>query len=468
MMLGGPGTPTALFEGCRQAAVRYTPRREDAEEEYGDHCRRDGERDHANVDPDVAQSRQRRRGQSAEREHATGGERDAERTADETEYGSFEHEIADDPPARCAEGGADRQLALARQVSHEEEIRDVGRADQQHTRGGGEERDQRGPGPAQRLISKPDGIDAPAEVGLRIITRETRGDHFEVGRRHVRRYPGLEACIDPEEVAPASLRDRARERQPRPELGDSRKSRRHYPNDRVRTVIEDQRLADGRWHTAQLPAPIAVADHDFVRAARVARQKATHDRRHAERREVVRCHTDRGHALGLLLRAHRDGEPARRGDGGKDGVLVAIIEIAPRGHRELRQAGGGIGLPDGEHPIRVANRERLEQYTIDEPEHRRGRADRDREGQNGRYRKSWAATQPTEHVTHCTTFRRGLTHSWSVIGRPSNRHPMGSHGCRCRQSRPGVEPWWRSVALGTYGGERASPSDRPQVAIIAT
>ena len=143
---------------------------------------RDGEREHAAVDRDLAQARQVVGGdgeQSVEREAR---EEQAESAADQREHQALGQELAQEAGAAGADRGAQRHLALARRGAGEQQARDVGAGDQQHEGDRAEQHHDRGPDRADHVIAVGDDVDAEALlVGIALLDRGV--DAAELGLR---------------------------------------------------------------------------------------------------------------------------------------------------------------------------------------------------------------------------------------------------------------------------------------------
>ena len=158
------------------------------------------------------------------------------------------------------------------------------------------------------------------------------------------------------------------------------KALRQHADDPHRQVVDLDRASDHFRVALELPLPQVVADGDRVDEALadvVAGHRAPEDRRHPERgQEVVagRDGGDRLHVIGRRETAGRLVEHPYR--------LEQIIAVAQRVEllaieRRLMHVAGHVGA-EQHHAVRLAKRQRRQQYAFHDREHRRRRADAER------------------------------------------------------------------------------------------
>ena len=97
---------------------------------------------------------------------------------------TFDHHLADQPPARRAECLAQRDFTLANRAAREEEIRDVDAADEQHESRCGEQHVERARQAEYELVAKKTFGRPPGDC--RIRRGDARRDRQEIGLRRIR------------------------------------------------------------------------------------------------------------------------------------------------------------------------------------------------------------------------------------------------------------------------------------------
>jgi len=145
------------------------------------HERRHGE--HREVEADVGDARHLGRRRSDEQVHTPAGQQGAGSPARQRQDHALDQRLADEPPARRAERGPNRQLPLARGRPGEHQVGDVGAGDEQHERHGAEDDENRPPGAADHLLHQRHHRRAPPGVKGRIVQLELMRDagHFGLG-----------------------------------------------------------------------------------------------------------------------------------------------------------------------------------------------------------------------------------------------------------------------------------------------
>jgi hypothetical protein len=124
-----PVAPT-VFHHVGNIATRRAPCGQYAEQQHGYQRRERAKCNDPCVDTDLIQSREIGRRQHAKGARTAKRQRHAARAAGRAEHERLQHEVAHQSPTRRPQCGAHRQLALTRQVANEEQVREVGRANQ--------------------------------------------------------------------------------------------------------------------------------------------------------------------------------------------------------------------------------------------------------------------------------------------------------------------------------------------------
>ncbi len=137
-----------------------------------------------------------------------------------------------------------------------------------------------------------------AAVGVRIFALERGSNRPQLAGRALDRDAGFQSSERIEPVVVAAIEQLAGARRG-PHRGedvvgpDVLEVARHHADDRVRDVVELDRLADDRWIGAELRSPIGIAEDRQRRRVRpivVIRESATDRRRDAEDPEEIARH----------------------------------------------------------------------------------------------------------------------------------------------------------------------------------
>ena len=179
-------------------------------------------------------------------------------------------------------------------------------------------------------------------------------------------------------------------------LTDERKTLRHDADDRARDAVHSDRRADDIGSPAESRLPEVVADHHHLVVALqvfVGGICASDGRLDAKSREDIR---GGDHALDLFRRVADDEAQSRRA--GHPEVLERSRPFAPGDEIGLSDdiaanVPSGIGFPDRDDTIGILIRQRLEHHAADDAQRRRGRANAERERQNGWNRKARGADE---------------------------------------------------------------------------
>ena len=128
----GGGALSALLERGKGRAAPQVEEGREAEEQPGEQRQRQREEQYPQIDDRAGDARHAVAGDRDDRRQAPEGQQEARRAAEAGEQQALAEELADQLPPAGAEGGADRDLALPRLGTGEEEVGHVGAGDQQH------------------------------------------------------------------------------------------------------------------------------------------------------------------------------------------------------------------------------------------------------------------------------------------------------------------------------------------------
>ncbi len=222
-----------------------------------------------------------------------------------------------------------------------------------------------------------------------MLAHNLRGNHVHLGARLLERDARLQARNGEIGIVLAIDQLLRIECERRPDLIIARRKgelRPHYADNRVWHAAERDRLADDRPIAAESPTPQSVTQNrDLLVADLVFIFCEAADRRHAQHGQHASGNTSAQQALWLGAPADQIEirDRAHRGDVFEH-VVARFIVVDVR-HRDVaaRQSPARRRRPDVHEPIRIAVRQRPQQHAVHDAEHRRGRADAERDRQDG-------------------------------------------------------------------------------------
>ena len=223
------------------------PGRREAEEQADEERRASAEGDEAHVERESDRGwqqtlRDQRRRDLKDRR----AKRQAQRAADDRQHEALGQQLPDQARPVGTERGPKRQLAAARRRARQEQVGNVGAADEEHERDDAEEEH----GGLTQVGANDGGVErlerhAAAIVGLRILSRQRAGHGAQVRVSRRQRHARLQASHRLEDVCAARPRWRTRDRDHRPEIGLANELRgiRHDADHRERFAIETNVVA---------------------------------------------------------------------------------------------------------------------------------------------------------------------------------------------------------------------------------
>ena len=393
-----------------------------------------GKREHAPVD---AKRHVERSIRSAEKRH----ERTArhvcqprpQQRARHGQQHAFGHEFGDQSPARGAKRLPHGRVALARAGSRQQEVREVGARDEQHKTCHREQHpERRFVFAAHRRHARVRGFhrEAILEIGgRRVGTIRFRQRLAKHGRRHVLQVR-RRAFHRPARIQPADHRQPPRpcDRGPSLAVRGEHRIRAHGHRDieaigglhtgeplrrdradRKAPAIQRQRPADGAGVTGNLALPEGVIQDDagFAAVARISirREPRSQLRRHAQHAQEVRRDVQAGGVTHLAAFTQVELPRAETRDRGKRVLL-------PRHLFELRERENLVAARRPAGPLKsgrprhdreffgMRHRNRPQAHRVQQLEHRRVRADAERQREDGNERKAGVQPQPARGVAH--------------------------------------------------------------------
>ena len=307
-------------------------RRREAEQEARRDAEDQGEEEHLAVDGDVAEPRDARRLQPLNRAHRNGRQRDAGGAAEQRQPDALGQQLAHDPKPARAHRGAHGHLALTRERSRQQQVRDIRARDQQHDPDRRQQHCQRRAHVAHHLLEQRHDRERQSAVGrvlLRMLLPQPRGDQIHLGLRRRHGHARLQRADHVIVLAVAASRRGRRQRQRQIDiavLGDAegwqhlawqREARLQDADDPARLAVQRDRRADDARIQSIPPRPGAVAEHGGARRPRRIFfwcEQPPHRRLRAEHRQQIRRNAN--HANPLRIAA--SGQRVVAADGNRD------------------------------------------------------------------------------------------------------------------------------------------------------
>ncbi len=434
-----------------RAAIRWRasgqPHRPGPRDDDGEHRGGQGGKGDRQVEAGVGEPRDAVGRQRQQRRGERRGECQAGAAADDREHRRFHQPLPRQRPIRRPHRQPDSVLAPGMPGPRDDQPGHIDAGDEQQHDHRPEQRPQGMTGGADDVRDKRRQRDPAADLRSWPALVEPPANRREVvgGRRH---GDAVAQAADQHQDADVGKRvglpDHRRRReaggQRRPELGAARvvEARRHHPDHRLALAVESDGASDDRRVTAEAIDPGVVAEHEDIGATRhvvMGLQRAPEHRPDPERVEERTGDAGIRQARRVAV-AFEHGRPRRGADRGhrRDGVAggaercdVAVGEL----DQAVRDLGGHA--PTDHQAIGVANRLRCQQHGVDGAEHRRGRADaqrqRDDRGQGvAGVRAQMAEGQPQIGTKRC---RHGPMAAPSIP-------PAAGHAGRHRDCCPGV------------------------------
>ena len=384
-----------LLQGDIDVGARRVQRRHQPE----DHARdeRDAHREQQRPHVDVNLVRTRNRRCRGAREHVSQprcqqGARDA---AGKREQQALDDQLPDNAPASGAQRQSNRDLALTRRSAGEQQVRDIRARDQEHAPDRGKQHQHWCPCVADDLVferhQRHAGEVLRGVVGGERCSRQLGDGQLACDARR-------ETRVDGERVSLVRRRELRCQRLGHDEVDATHEGelrRQHADND-GRLALDAHCAADRVWRAAEAILPETIADEQHVSTPRLlvfAGKGTAGDRRQAEQRKELCGYPQRRQSIGRAVDGH--GEPRIAED---RGVLDDAAAARPRqvflcGDDRPLESRLGPGFADDEQPIRIGEGERPQQHRIGRAEHRRGRANAEREDHERRRCEARAAQE---------------------------------------------------------------------------
>ena len=340
----------------------------------------------------------------------------------------------DDAVACGPECRADGDLTLARFGLRQHQVREVGAADQQDERDGGDEHEQRGANVLDDLFVVRRDAHREVLARVRVLLLDATRHGIHVGHRLLDADARLHLPDALQTRMRAARRERSHEQSERqPDVGQPRRETHrhgHDADDHVRLPVQRQGATDDAGIRLEMTAPQPLADDGDAIGARLIFRRgkgAARERRDTHRLEHARRRERSVQPLGIAGSGQVDGGAAIDADVLEHRVLIAIVlEIRPR---------HGHGLPaarlldEHEQAIDVRIGERAQHHAVEHGEDRRVGADAERQGQHGHCREASMLHQHADGVSQILDEGIHVSSVWLVLRRRRPAKGM-STGCR--------------------------------------
>ncbi len=364
------------------------------------------------VESDLGAPRQRRRGELQHEVEQPQRQQPSERPAGERKEQALDELLADDARRAGAERAADGDVTFARGRTRELQVRDVRAADEQHEHDRRHHDEERRAGRRDQVLLQRVHRRHPSHA-LRVVRRvelsQARAERVHAPARFIEADAGLQQADRGGKESRGVRRRRQRRRDPsarRPDLGlgfechaRMTECRLGDADDRVRVVVDAQRLAKHGAVGAERASPEAVADHDDGRdAGRVVlgAEETADLRARAKQLKVGRAreHGFDALRLGPASQVRRD-RPDPHHVVEQTGAIAVVHQLRRREARVLQVDAPEVRA-DADEPIGVRVGQRAEDDGFDDREDGRRGGDADREREQRNQREAGRQAQPAD------------------------------------------------------------------------
>jgi hypothetical protein len=316
---------------------------------------------------------------------------------------AFGEKLPQQAAASRTHGGAHGHFALPLGAARHQKVGDIGASDQQHARGGAEQRDQHHARIAHHLFPHGHDLRADVPVRIRMLPLQALHDDAHLGLRLRQRDAGLQSRHTLQEVRAAPGEVFGRERGGGPHLrGSGRKNEaaRHHCRHGERLIVDEDLAADDVARPGVPPLPKPIADHGQRRLGLVVLlgEDASQHRHGAHHVPEIRGDAPPDHLFRRSIAREAEGRAARGRDVGEHGVLFPPVHPVRRRGSIAGEADLGRVFPHHHQPVGLWIRQRREQDGIHHAEDCRIRADAQSKRKDCRQRKPGRPAQEPRAV----------------------------------------------------------------------
>ena len=331
-------------------------------------------------------------------------------------------QLFDQVPALGTQGGAHGHLPLPGQGAREQEIGDVGHRDQEQEGDRTGEHRQGGAEPGNNRIEEWLKFDVRADLESPVVQFESLEFVVNAPLKHIhlrfRLYEShvfFQACNDGHDVPPTSVDGLGHVCDGNPHVRIRvAEPFRHDADDFIdvaTVVLEGDGPSDNLGVVVEMRSPQAMTDHHHAtRTGNLLLRKKAPAEHRLQPKHLEKTVRDKPalQAIGLLAVGVNEAPGygaaviGRQTDRFEDGVLFPPVHEV-RGRSLVVIAVGKsfleIPFPNKNDAIRIRVVQRLEEHSIDDRKHDRGRTDADREGENRHGREAGILAQEAEGET---------------------------------------------------------------------
>jgi hypothetical protein len=407
--------------------------RDEAEQQARQDRGDEGEQQRGRVEADRIQPRQVRGGQEDEEAKQPIRDPQAEDATREPEGHALEEQLARDPAPVRPQGHAHGQLLLAALHAHEQQVRDVRAGDEQHEDDRAHEDPEDAADVAHEVLLERPQAGSEARLLEHLLVEAARGReplerhrqqarHVRVGLREggARLEPGhaLVAELPEQHLGPVEPQ---REDEGVFEVEEAEVAR-HHADDLHRLSVDGERPPDRGRIATELGLPIAVAEDDGGRAARLvvlAGERAAEEGGHAKEGKDSVGHAQHRDPLRLRQPGHACRPFLPQPDVLERPALLAIREIEEGRGVEVRDVDAGCRVPEAHELVRVRVGQGLEEDAVEDAEDRGVGPDGDGQGRHRDRREQGRPDQPPHDVLQLIGNRHGSPGYAQVLVRVS-------------------------------------------------
>ncbi len=386
------------LEACIAARAHHGRQ---AENEPGHHRQYRGDEQHARIDAWRFRNRQVIRHEARQKRQRRDRDADAKRAADARQYQAFGHQVAHEALATSAHRRPHGKLASTFHRPREQEVRKVGAGNQQHTRRGAGERHEQQTRAGRDVVAQRVRGGA-GSCDLAVLLRGASRQHRPF-RPHIFDREAFAQTADRiQPVVVPILVVALIEPHRRPErdvAGREEEVGRHDADDRVRGVVEIERLPDDAPVAREVILPEAITEHDRARRAAAVvggGEGPSNDGSNAKRRKEIGGHGGAFEPRRLAFADHVHGEPVVRADRFERVAGAFPVTIVRR--RQLHPVKSRLGLPERHQAIGLVKRQRAKQDEIRDRKRGSCRPDAKRHDENGCHGKARRPCQRSSRV----------------------------------------------------------------------
>ena len=392
-----------VAEILAQVAGRRRPRGQKAHDHRAGHGQQQGDGDDRAVQRRLTEPRHPfRSGGEQQRQQPPRGD-DTRHAAGQRQHEALRQHLPDDAPAAGAECRPNRELPRTDRKARQQQVGGVAAGDDQHRRDREQEDEQ-----PQPEISDDELVQALAAgtaifVLVGMVAHQPFGEAGELVVHLCERDVGAPPAVHLEVVLVVHDQAFRCERDGDDDIGticDGVERGGHHPDDRVRHIVQKQRLPERVGPSTEAAGPQAVPEHRHLLSPRrvlVGGERAAKRRRHPEDVEPAGRRSKADDALGLRVAGQVEAGKRRcRQRLQRRDALTHVVEVADR-RAAWPAPPRGV---DRQHALRLGVRERREDDRVHDAEDGGGRTQPDRQRQDDAEREAGPLARLPQRDAH--------------------------------------------------------------------